>query len=136
MQATWSWGSSLVGLKFTALSLQAQIFNHCTTPYSLLFYTCAILASSKSFFSLASLWWMKSLSRELWPCMLYSLLVRSIPLCSSFTSRRTFSSETVTGIMRYTGKTKLTVASSDQHIRRQYFLHFILLMWAILNISI
>lgn len=56
--------------------------------------TCAILASSCSFFSLLSLCAMKSLSMVLWPCMLYSLLVSSIPLCSSFTSRRTFSSET------------------------------------------
>lgn len=56
--------------------------------------TWAILASSCSFFSLLSLCAMKSLSMVLWPCMLYSLLVSSMPLFSSLTSSRTFSKDT------------------------------------------
>lgn len=57
--------------------------------------TCAILASSCSFLSLLSLCVIKSLSMVLWPCMLYSLRLSSMPLCSSLTSSRTFSSDTV-----------------------------------------
>lgn len=56
--------------------------------------TWAILASSWSFLSLFSFCCMKSLSIVLCPCMLYSLLVKSIPLCSSFTSNKTLSRET------------------------------------------
>lgn len=56
--------------------------------------TWAILASSWSFLSLFSFSCMKSLSIVLCPCMLYSLLVKSIPLCSSFTSNKTLSRET------------------------------------------
>ncbi len=65
--------------------------------------TWAILASSWSFLSLLSFCCMKSLSSVLWPCMLYSLLVRSIPLWSSFTSNKTFSRET----KEYTDRTNL-----------------------------
>lgn len=65
--------------------------------------TWAILASSWSFLSLFSFCCMKSLSSVLWPCMLDSLLVRSIPLWSSFTSNKTFSRET----KEYTERTHL-----------------------------
>ena len=56
--------------------------------------TWATLASSCSFFSFPSLLKTNSFSSVLWSCMLYSRLVKSMPLCSSLTSSKTFSRDT------------------------------------------